>query len=108
LPYIIYITQVETGDGATELAMMPTRFKKLIWIKRGDFVILSASSADSTVGDSSAEESGEMAVTASGGEAPAAPAVAAAAAADSYKVNFMIKYILSKPQIRHIQQSGKW
>lgn len=76
--------QLQLADGSSELAMMPTKFKKLIWIKRGDFVILSASA-----------EAGERSASASG-------------AVESFKVNFMIKHILTKPQVKHIQQVGLW
>lgn len=75
--------------------MMPTKFKKLIWIKRGDFVILSASDLPSVT---------EVSVRNSSG----APSSIGSAAVDTFKVNYMIKHILTKPQIRHIQQNGLW
>ena len=77
--------------------MMPTKFKKLIWIKRGDFVIVSASADGSSGGTDKSDAP-------SGASALSAPA----AAADTFKVNYLIKHILTKPQIRHIQQAGVW
>mmetsp|Transcript_37107 Transcript_37107/g.37783 ORF Transcript_37107/g.37783 Transcript_37107/m.37783 type:complete len:202 (+) Transcript_37107:166-771(+) len=47
------IFEIENRYGDVELAMMPNKFKKLIWIKRGDFVILSSDS--DTSGDSSSK-----------------------------------------------------
>lgn len=70
--------QIDVGSERNELAMMPTKFKKLIWIKRGDYLLTS----------SAAE-----AIEAAGGDA---------------SVRYVIKAILTRPQIRHIIQIGKW
>eukprot|EP00743_Colponemidia_sp_Colp-15_P007390 GILK01007983.1.p1 GENE.GILK01007983.1~~GILK01007983.1.p1 ORF type:complete len:146 (-),score=30.42 GILK01007983.1:126-563(-) len=35
------IVDIETQDGIAALARMPSKFNKLIWIKRGDFLIVS-------------------------------------------------------------------
>ena len=37
--------EVHAEDGARGVALLPTRFRKLVWLKRGDVVILSAPSS---------------------------------------------------------------
>lgn len=64
--------------GEESLAMMPTKFRKLIWVKRGDYVMVSSAAADATTLQ---------------GEA---------------KVRYLITHILSKEQIKHIQQNDLW
>lgn len=38
--------EVELDDGAQSLALLPTRFRKLIWVKRGDYLLVSSSAGD--------------------------------------------------------------
>eukprot|EP00621_Florenciella_sp_RCC1693_P008036 CAMPEP_0182539910 /NCGR_PEP_ID=MMETSP1323-20130603/26190_1 /TAXON_ID=236787 /ORGANISM="Florenciella parvula, Strain RCC1693" /LENGTH=98 /DNA_ID=CAMNT_0024750519 /DNA_START=168 /DNA_END=461 /DNA_ORIENTATION=+ len=40
------LMEVLCADGAEGLAMLPTKFRKLIWVKRGDMVIVSGASGD--------------------------------------------------------------
>ena len=40
------IFEVESGDGSRSLARLPTKFHKLVWVKRGSFLVVSSSSAD--------------------------------------------------------------
>ncbi|CAE7645613.1 eif1ad [Symbiodinium microadriaticum] len=68
-----------SGGGGLELAMLPNKFKKLIWVRRGDFVIAASAVDDCT--------------TATG---------------EDVKVKYMIKHILSKEQIKHIVDIGIW
>lgn len=32
--------EIETSDGETYLVSMPTKFRKNVWIKRGDYVLI--------------------------------------------------------------------
>jgi len=74
------ILQVQCPDGTKALAMLPTKFRKLIWVKRGDFLIVSESQGDVS--------------TASGG---------------SGKVKFMVSHVLhSRDQRAHLQSTGHW
>ena len=65
-------------NNTNELALLPNKFKKLIWIKKGDFVIVSSSLSE--------EES----------------------AVSLAKVKYLIKCILNKDQIKHLKQKSKW
>jgi probable RNA-binding protein EIF1AD len=72
---------IENGD--IGLAMLPTKFRKLLWLKRGDFVFVSESSADFTT-----------------------------AAGTAGRVRYMIDAILYPDQIKHLKSAsytaGKW
>lgn len=72
------IFDVVLPSGEQSLAMMPTKFRKLIWVKRGDYVMVDSALADATTAQ---------------GEA---------------KVKYLITHILSKEQIKHIQENGLW
>lgn len=72
----LFDIELQTGEPA--LAMLPTKFRKLIWVKRGDYVLVSSASADATTLEGDA------------------------------KVRYLIVHILSKEQIRHIQSEGLW
>lgn len=71
------IFQIQFGDEQTGLAMMPTKFRKLIWVKRGDFVMVSQST-----------EQIERRNSSSGG------------------VQSIITHILYHDQMRHIAKNG--
>jgi len=63
----------------SSLALLPTKFRKLIWVKVGTFVIVRG-------GDKSCEVVG----------------------GSSGAVNYMIEHILGDDQISHIQEEGVW
>ena len=71
--------ELELVGGVVELAMLPNKFKKLIWVRRGDFVIATSSTDECT--------------TATG---------------EDVKVRYMIKHILSKEQIKHLINAEIW
>lgn len=73
------LLQVETSAGDDGIAMLPTKFRKLVWIKRGNFAIVSQ-----------AEGGFE---TASGSEG---------------KVRYIIDHVLYSDAIKNLQQNGKW
>ena len=75
------IMEVLTAGGETSLAMLPTKFRKLIWVKRGDFVMCTGTdgSADLETRDGK------------GG-----------------KVNFMVTHILYEQQKKHLVSKGMW
>ena len=64
------------------LALLPNKYRNVIWIKKKDFLIVD--------GGVRREEGGQGAVEAGG------------------KVQFIVKAILNKKQIKHIKKSGKW
>ena len=72
-------TQVLVEDGEESLAILPTKYRKLIWVKRGDFVIVAGASHDFLT-----------------------------AAGDKGKVRFMVEHILYKDQVKHLKEAGLW
>ena len=73
------IEVVSGADGSTGLAILPTKFRKLVWVKRGDYVIIAGSTEDIEVSD------GNIGA-----------------------VNFRVSAVLYKDQVRHIKQQGLW
>mmetsp|Transcript_30770 Transcript_30770/g.100377 ORF Transcript_30770/g.100377 Transcript_30770/m.100377 type:complete len:182 (+) Transcript_30770:92-637(+) len=73
------IFEVRGPDGDEALALLPTKFKRLIWIKRGQYLIVSGASDDYET-----------------------------AAGDKGKLKYLIKNPLNREQVRHLQSVGKW
>ena len=69
---------------APQLAYLPTKFKKLIWIKRNDFVIVEC-------GDEDTEEKEEKYSSSGGGG-----------------FRYAITHVLYKDQVKHIKARGLW
>lgn len=65
-----------------QLALLPTKFNKLVWLKRNDFVIVET-------GDDATKEQEQSNV-------------------DEGGVRFMISHILYKDQIKHLLRKGLW
>lgn len=72
------------SDGQEELAILPTKFRKLVWLKRNDYVIVdTAAEVD--------DEKGETTPT-----------------NDSGGIRYMISHILYHEQIKHLVGKGLW
>jgi translation initiation factor IF-1 len=109
-----------TGSMRTELAMMPSKFKKLIWMKRGDYIIVSNSNVEVEVASDDVSETVALTGDADAAVVIAAPdsvfklsqatstSLPAAAAANTGKVQFLIDHVLTKEQIMHLDKIGKW
>ena len=68
-------------DTSGSLALLPNKFKNVIWVKTRDFVIVQGNGAEK------AEANG---------------------AASDAKVQYFIKHILTKEHVKHIQKKGLW
>lgn len=66
-------------SGEKQLALLPTKYNKLIWMKRGDYVIVTESEGQFTT--ASGKQNG---------------------------VSSLIEHILMKDQIHHIKKEGLW
>jgi len=71
--------EVEAASGMRALCLLPAKFRKLVWIKRGTFVIAAVSKNDY-----------ETTTGAKG------------------RVKFTVAHILFKQQIKHLQEKGLW
>jgi probable RNA-binding protein EIF1AD len=67
------------------LAMLPTKFRKLVWLKRNDFVIVYTGEEDDAQDDDDA-----------------------AAAAAVTGIRYIISHILYKEQVKNLQVKGLW
>lgn len=73
------LLELTTADGALGLGLLPTRFRKLIWVKRGDYVVVT-------------EAAGAI-ETAGGGAG---------------RVRFLVDTVLYPDAVRAMQREGTW
>lgn len=91
----IILAKDTTGDEVMnrqrepQLAILPTKFNKLVWVKRNDFVIVE------TAGDEDAESANEK------GGSSKDPNI-------NDGIRYMISHILYKDQVKHLQDKGLW
>ncbi|GLD99947.1 hypothetical protein PINS_up008675 [Pythium insidiosum] len=71
--------EVQDAEGATSLTMLPAKFRKLIWVKRGDFLIVASSDNEVSTADGK-----KGAVTS------------------------IVEHILYKDQIKNLRTKGLW
>jgi probable RNA-binding protein EIF1AD len=71
--------EVRTADGATALALLPTKYRRLVWVKRGDFLICSQSDTEY-----------ETAAGAAG------------------RVRFIVEHVLYPEQVSYLHTAGHW
>jgi probable RNA-binding protein EIF1AD len=85
-------TSAQEDDPSVErksvLAMMPRKFRKLVWLRRNDFIIVDTGDAGDTEDSTDAE------------------AVAAAAAVTG--IRYIISHILYKDQVKNLQVKSLW
>ena len=77
--------RLANSDGIEELAILPTKFRKLVWLKRNDYVIVDTAAAEAD------DEKGETTPT-----------------NDSGGIRYMISHILYHEQIKHLVGKGLW
>jgi len=87
------IFEFELANGSVELARMPNKFKKVIWVKRNDYVIILSLMASSTTTVFTSAIEGTTVEHSD----------TTIAADDEAKVKYEIIHILNKQQIKHIQ-----
>jgi probable RNA-binding protein EIF1AD len=75
-------------DKTPQLAILPTKFRKLIWVKRNDYVICSCAQEEGT--ENEAKENEPRSTSIEGG------------------IRYMIAHILYKDQVKHLKEIKKW
>lgn len=76
-----------------QLAILPTKFRKLVWLKRNDYVICAVAEDESENDDhpdESDSNSKNVAKNIDGG------------------IRYMIQHILYKDQVKHLKENGLW
>jgi probable RNA-binding protein EIF1AD len=84
------IFEVESCNGDIDLAMLPNKFKNLIWIKRDDYVLVESNIAELPVPVDDPSSSTSSSSSSTG------------------KMKFIVKTILSKDQIKYIKAQNLW
>jgi probable RNA-binding protein EIF1AD len=97
------------SDGANSkvLAILPTKYRKLVWLKRNDFVIVESGLADGEVDSQESEASG-TADELTTGDNDDVPIVTRIDDSTGGGIRYMIKHILYKEQIRNLIEKGFW
>ena len=83
-----YTSPIQSVQHTPQLAFLPTKFRKLVWIKRNDFVIVEC--GDEEDGDQKQQTEKREQNTAGGG------------------FRYVINHILYKAQVKHIKTKGLW
>lgn len=104
-----------------KLALLPTKFRRLVWIKRGDYVIVDCGTDPDVDGASpakptddnndDAKEQKEVGNKKSSDENIDNSKLANNASSSSSKtkgVRYIIQHVLYKEQIKHLKQKGLW
>jgi probable RNA-binding protein EIF1AD len=96
-----------------QLAILPTKFRKLVWVKRNDYVIVdtgSSSADETTTTTTRAGDDGDDGEEPRGAADEGSPARGESVVADSggSGVRLMITHILYKEQVKHLKAEGLW
>jgi len=83
-----------------QLAILPTKFNKLVWVKRNDFVIVETATAGTDVHVNSDTPKDDKDSTTT--------AVQEKASEDTGGIRYIISHILYKDQVKHLQSKGLW
>jgi probable RNA-binding protein EIF1AD len=99
-----------TGSSEPVLAILPTKFRKLVWVKRNDYVIVQTVDDDDDgdedeVGEDESEEDERMKSSSSSQRAQEKNKKKESADAG---IRYMITHILYKDQIKHLHEAGLW
>jgi probable RNA-binding protein EIF1AD len=94
------VFEVILPSGAQSLALLPNKFKKVIWVKRNDFVLITSASDESTVFEQASETAALMTLGATPSAAPSSTKEA--------KIQHQIEFILGKDQIKNIRDNNLW
>ena len=97
---------IRVPGGGQGLAMLPNRFRNLIWIKRNDFVVV-VDLMVSTTATATATTTTEILVETSGGTAEVSQVFNPTPSSSSSK-KFEIKEILNKGHIKQLKAQRKW
>ena len=77
----------------SKLAILPTKFRKLVWLKRNDFVIVATGSDDDDEDETATADGDSKEDTTK---------------ASSGGIRFIITHILYKEQVKHLRSKGLW
>ena len=76
-----------TGSRTPQLAILPTKFRKLVWVKRNDFVIVQTGDEEGSASESEERDGAKK---------------------DNGGIRYIINHILYKDQVKHLRSKGLW
>ncbi len=88
-------------DATPKLAILPTKFRKLVWLKRNDYVICAVAEDDGPTTSSSTTSKGEE-------ESESQDKSLSASGDIDGGIRYMIEHILYKDQVKHLKDKGLW
>jgi len=80
----------EEEQRTPQLAILPTKFRKLVWLKRNDYVIVQTGEEEDTLNASEGTDTGEVPTVRTG------------------SIRYIINHILYKDQVKHLKTEGLW
>jgi len=93
--------QEEGIEGTSQIAMLPTKYRKLVWIKRGDYVIVESGTQTQQSSQSTPEEEDTEVEDLDDSSDNKINS-------NSSGIRYLIKHILYKKQIIHLKQCKLW
>ena len=88
-----------------QLAILPTKFRKLVWVKRNDYVIVETGQQHEDDAAVAADEDDALGHTATNRKEES---TTAAAGGTGGGIRYMISHILYKDQVKHLKSNGLW
>jgi len=91
---------------SSQLAILPTKFRKLVWVKRNDYVIVQTGIEEEEE-DQDADVGGAASSTADDHVKPTDKATSASSDTTG-SIRYIITHILYKDQVNHLRSKGLW
>lgn len=98
------IFEVENIKGIIDLATLPKKFHKVLWIKKNDFVLVENFDAEDNVSVTSSPDEESTTVY----DEPMKEKTNVDKSGSSSKIKYTIETILSQDQIKHIKKNNLW
>jgi len=107
-------TREQSKQCKHRLAMLPTKFRKLVWVKRGDYVIVDCGDDVDDEENSNGQGKEEVNEECEEPQSSTSPTSASSTSLSQSKkeedkgVRYMIQHILYKDQVKHLKNKGLW
>lgn len=96
---------VSATEMVPKLAILPTKFRKLVWVKRGDYVIVNCGNDDDDDNDDADvkdEERNRIVDTAT------TTSTYTTKGEEKGGIRYIIQHVLYKDQVKHLKDAGLW
>ena len=96
------------NDSTVYLAILPTKFHKLVWVKRGDYVLVQVGGVLQEEEEEKNDEEGATTTTANKPDGKPSKSDNTQNIQEEGGIRHMITHILYKDQVKHLQAKGLW